>query len=297
MLNKIVTVLLLLLISLSTRADNGSIHIIIPAGAGGQIDIMCRDLEKAITQRLNRHSYCDFKPGAGGYIGLQQVAKTRTNEVVVSMLDTMSMAGMFINFKDISIDDYHYIGMVGNTSIGLAMNKAHMMQINDVKTIADNGVGGLTHYHTWELANRIKHDILSVPFKNRGDLVSSLLNQDVDAMWGTATSLQSYEQTGKVAIIAVVGPRRLPQLPTIPTFAELGYKNFGIQSSWLVFANASADPATLLQLREILAQPVFGEASGVIPDPTNFAKSRELIQESMQTQAKFIDYIKSLNNK
>jgi tripartite-type tricarboxylate transporter receptor subunit TctC len=294
MLNKIIAVLLLV-VSLSANADN-SIHIIIPAGPGGQIDIMCRDLEKAITQQLNRHSYCDFKPGAGGYIGLQQVARTRTNEVLVSMIDSMSMAGMFVNFKDINIDDYHYIGMVGNTSIGLAMNNNHIVKLNDIRSIADNGIGGLTHYHTWELGKRNKTDIMSVPFKSRGEMYSSLLNQDVDAMWGTATSLQAYQQSGKVSIIAVVGPHRVTQLPNVPTFSELGYKNFGVQSSWIVFANATADQETLVQLQGVLSKPIFSDATGVVPDPANFSRSRELIQTDIQNQTKFVDYIKSLNN-
>jgi hypothetical protein len=64
-----------------------------------------------------------------------------------------------------------------------------------------------------------------------------------------------------------------------------------------VFANTSADAGLIQELREMLKKNIFSDTTGVVPDPANFTKSRELIQSSMQTQAKFIDYIKSLNNK
>lgn len=294
MLNKIVAVLLLLL-SLSASAE-APVHIIIPAGPGGQIDIMCRDLVKAISVNLKRDSYCDFKSGAGGYLGIQSVAKNK-NETLITVLDAVTLSNMMLSFTDINIADFSYIAMVGNTSLGLAVAAGHSRRLQDIKTIADGGVGGIHQYHTWTLGNKLKQDILAVPYKSRGEQISALLGGTVDATWGTITSLQPQAQMGKIDIIAVVGTERVPQLPNIPTFNELGLGAFGVQSPWLVFANTSADPALLQDLREMLKKNIFSETTGVVPDPANFTKSRELVQSSMQTQAKFIDYIKSLNNK
>ena len=294
MLNKIIAVLLLC-VSLLASAES-PVHIIIPAGPGGQIDIMCRDLVKAISVNLKRDSYCDFKAGAGGYLGIQSVAKIK-NETLITVLDAVTLSNMMLSFTDISINDFTYIAMVGNTSLGLAVVSGRSHRLQDIRTIADGGVGGIQQYHTWTLSTKLKQDILAVPYKSRSEQINALLGGTVDAAWGTVTSLQPQAQMGKIDIIAVVGTERIPQLPNIPTFSELGLGEFGSQSPWLVFANTSADAGLVQELREMLKKNIFSDITGVVPDPANFTKSRELIQSSMQTQAKFIDYIKSLNGK
>lgn len=293
MFNKIIAILSLL-VSLSASAEV-PIHIIIPAGPGGQIDIMCRDLVKAISVNLKRDSYCDFKAGAGGYLGIQQVAKTH-NETVITILDAITLSNMMLSFTDININDFSYIAMVGNTSLGLAVANGHSHRLQDIKTIADGGVGGIQQYHTWTLSTKLKQNILAVPYKSRSEQINALLGGTVDAAWGTVTSLQPQAQMGKIDIIAVVGSQRVPQLPNIPTFNELGISLFGSQSPWLVFANTSADAGLVKDLREMLKKTIFSDTTGIVPDPVNFAKSQELIQSSIQNQSKFVDYIKSLNN-
>jgi len=293
MFDKIIAILLLV-VSVSVSAET-PVHIIIPAGPGGQIDIMCRDLVKAIAVNLKRDSYCDFKAGAGGYLGIQQVARSH-NETLITILDAVTLSNMMLSFTDLTINDFTYIAMVGNTSLGLAVASGHSHRLQDIKTIADGGVGGIQQYHTWTLSTRLQQDILAVPYKSRSEQINALLGGTVDAAWGTVTSLQPQAQMGKIDIVAVVGTERVPQLPNVPTFAELGLGTFGSQSPWLVFANASSDAVLVQELRELLKKNIFSGTTGVVPDPANFAKSRELVQTSIQNQAKFVDYIKSLNN-
>jgi len=293
MLNKIITVIILLLVSLTLRAQP-PVHIIVPAGPGGQIDIMCHELGRALSTYLKRDSYCDYKSGAGGYMGLQQVAKTR-NETLISVYDAVSFSNAILNFDDIGVDNFTYIAMVGNTSLGLAVAAGHSRRLQDIKTIADGGVGGIQQYHTWMLSSKIKQDILAVPYKSRGEQISAVLGGSVDATWGTVTSLQPQAQMGKVDILAVVGSKRVPQLPNIPTFGELGLGAFGVQSPWLVFANTSADTELVKDLQEMLKKNIFSDVTGIVPDPDNFDKSRELLQKSLQNQSRFIDYIKKSN--
>lgn len=285
---------IIFVLATAAQAQTKPIRLIVPAGQGGQIDIMCRDLEQIVIKHLKRNLICDFKPGAGGYIGVKEVAKNRTNEVLLTTLDASGLANMVLNFGDIAVDDFTYIAMMGTTSLGLAVAKNNKKPLTEIKNIAHNGIGGIQHYHTWLLNERLKTAITEVPFKSATEMLTAVIGGHVDAIWGTATALQAFDKTDKIDIVAVVGPRRLPQLPTVPTFGELGLKDFGTVSYWVLISNNTADAEVIKQLQDVLKTVTLPNAN-IQSEPSLFDQGRSIVQNRILKQSQFIEYVKTTN--
>lgn len=290
-MNKLLISLVLFVLTNTVLAQSKPIRLIVPAGPGGQIDIMCRDLEQIVIKNLKRNLTCDFKPGAGGYLALKEVAKNRTNEVLLTTIDASGLANMILNYGDIAVDDFNYIGMLGTTSLGLAVAKNNKKTLAEIRTIAHNGIGGIQHYHTWLLTDRLKTAIVDVPFKSATEMLTAVIGGHIDAIWGTATALEAFDRTDKIDIVAVIGPRRLPQLPTVPTFGELGIKDFGTVSYWLLISNNTADAETVKQLQDILRTTPLTN-SNIQFEQNQFDQGRSIVYNRVQRQSQFVEFIK-----
>lgn len=306
MFNRIVAVLLLLL-TLTVNAQTKPIRIVIPFGVGGLVDNANRRLQEALTQELGRTVQIDPRPGAAGYIGLKHMATTKTDEVLITVIDAMAVSNVILLHDDIVYEDFKYIGQLGvTTSVAMAVKRGSTLKnIDSWRTqgrpinVGINGIAGAHHYYSWLFETQARVPITYVPYKGVAEMLNNLIGGHIDAGWANLPALEPHALAGRIDIVAVVHPQRADTVPDVPTFGELGIKT-PLNAKWLVISNDTTDLATLRQVEQALVKlvndPQFTQimrTTGIILEPKLVDQARQSMTASLRQQTKFIEYIKT----
>jgi tripartite-type tricarboxylate transporter receptor subunit TctC len=119
--------------------------------------------------------------------------------------------------------------------------------------------GSPLHFVGLMVGKDIGVELLHVPFQGGAALVTALIGGHVSAGVNTLTDMLETHKSGRIRILAVPGVRRAPQLPEVPTFTELGFKNVIARGFFGVYAPAGTPPAAVAEwnaaLRRVLALP------------------------------------------
>jgi tripartite-type tricarboxylate transporter receptor subunit TctC len=166
---------------------------------------------------------------------------------------------------------------------------------------ASAGTGTSQHMTAELFRKEAKIDIVHVAYKGSGPAMTDLLGGQVKIMLDSVASSLPHINAGKIRPLAVTTPQRIPQLPDVPTVAELGFPGFSGVGWAGLFLQAEA-PREIAEkvsadVRALLDQPEMRKAiieRGQIPDPSTPAKTAEFIRSDM---AKWGEVAKSANIK
>ena len=214
------------------------IRLIVPYAPGGSADTLGRMIGKHLTEALKQPVVIENKAGAGGLIGSQQVAKAQPDgyTLVISGIGSHVIAPLEASGTFDPMKDFTHIALLGGPPIAMVVNAEqpihdfkgfiHFAQ-TDAKGISWASPGQGTHgYLTGEtFRNSLKLNMVHVAYKGAGPAVADLIANQVPAGFMTLSSANAHVDSGKLRLLAVTAPRRLPEYPNVPTFAELGYPN------------------------------------------------------------------------
>ena len=306
MFNRLIAVLLLLC-TLTVNAQPKPIKIVVPFGVGGLVDNANRRLQEALTTELGRSIVVEPRPGAAGYIGLKYMAATKTDEVLITIIDAMAVSNVILLHDDIVYEDFRYIAQLGvTTSVAMAVKKGSPLKNIDAwrtrgrpVNVGINGIAGAHHYYSWLFETQAQVPITYVPYKGVSEMLNNLIGGHIDVGWANLPSLEPHAQSGRIEIVAVVHPQRADTMPDVPTFGELGIKT-PLNAKWLVISNNTTDLATLRQVEQALVKlvndPQFTQimrTTGIILEPKLVDQARQSMTASLKQQTKFIEYIKT----
>ena len=219
---------------------NRPIRIVIPYVAGGPMDFIGRTLGQRLTPILGQSIIVDNKPGAGGALGSDIVAKSAPDGY--TMLDTSSShASLPIVSPSLPYDpikDFQPITLVAN-SVGfviatrpdlpaknlqefVADAKAHP----DRYTYGSGGIGNVMHFATEFFNNSAGIKMVHVPYKGVGQALTDLMSGRIDVFIGPGTAIAPYVKAGKIKALAITANKRWSELPDTPTADEAGVKGF-----------------------------------------------------------------------
>lgn len=219
---------------------NRPIRIVIPYVAGGPMDFIGRTLGQRLTPILGQSIIVDNKPGAGGALGSDIVAKSAPDGYTI--LDTSSShASLPIVSPSLPYDpikDFQPITLVAN-SVGfviaarpdlpaknlqefVADAKAHP----DRYTYGSGGIGNVMHFATEFFNNSAGIKMVHVPYKGVGQALTDLMSGRIDVFIGPGTAIAPYVKAGKIRALAITANKRWSELPDTPTADEAGVKGF-----------------------------------------------------------------------
>jgi tripartite-type tricarboxylate transporter receptor subunit TctC len=289
------------------------VRVVVPFSAGGTTDILARAITQELTQALGQPFVVDNKPGAGGNIGADIVAKAAPDGYTLLMgtVGTQSINKWL--YKKMPFDpqkDFQPISLVAGVPNVMVVNteKAAARHINNVQdfikygkanpgklNMASSGNGTSIH-----LAGELFKTMTGVylthfPFQGSNPALLSLMSGDMDVMFDNLPSAMSHIKSGKLKALAVTSSTRSQALPDVPTMEEAGgpgLKGFEA-SSWfglLAPAGTSMDIVNRVQ-REVskaLATPAMKErlqAQGAIPSGNTPAQFAQLIDRELKKWA------------
>jgi len=153
-------------------------------------------------------------------------------------------------------------------------------------TYGSAGVGASPHL-TMELFKSMAHiEVLHIPYKGGGPALTDLLGGQIPSMISNVPLFLPYAQSGKVRALAVTGPRRVPQLASVPTMIESGFPGFEV-TSWYGMCAPAGTPTTILE-------KLHADLMKVLQMPDVLQRFSELVLEAApQSRDEFAAYLRA----
>lgn len=259
------------------QAPSDKVLRIIAAGPpGGSLDVVSRLLADGLQKELNQTVIVDLKPGAGGALAVNDLMQApRDGNTVVVSLDAMVSEiphvvklriDMSKEVKALAELARGGLVMVGNTSLpakNLAEVIAYVKANPGKVSYASYSAGTVSHVMGLQLNKAAGIDMAHVAYKGSPPALVDVVGGHVPLTFVGIPNALPLIKAGKVVPYAVSLPQRSPQLPNVPTFAELGYPQLGA-TPWLgLFVTPDVPAAAQTRLREaalkVMARPEMRE--------------------------------------
>lgn len=235
-----------------------AIRLVLPFPAGGPTDILGRILGQKLSEQLGQPVVQDNRPGAGGNLGAEQVAKAPPDGYTL-LLSSPSVSISPSLYKKLSYDpqkDLAPISLVaGIPNVMLLHPSVPAKSLRDFIQLAKarpgklnfgSGGAGTTNHLASELLKTLAHlDMVHVPYKGSNQAMLALLSGEVDMVVIAVPPAIPQIEAGKVRPIAVLSDKRLPTLPNVPTSKEAGVDNF-VVSVWYGILTAGGTPREIV---------------------------------------------------
>lgn len=211
-------------------------RIVVSFSAGGPVDMVARILAEQLGKDLNRAVIVDNKPGANGFLGAQEVLRSKPdgNTIWISSVGTAAINPSL--FQELPYDmrkDFRPVSLIANNvevfviNAGLPARNAvdFIENAKNGKTppaIASSGVGGIPHLAMLQLKQATDIDFLHVPYRGMAQAVTDVVGGQVAGVFADVAAVLPQIQAGRLRPLGIAAPKRHPALPDVPTFEEQG---------------------------------------------------------------------------
>ncbi len=235
------------------------INLIVPYGAGGSADSRSRQLAQKMSLILKQPIVVDNKPGAGGNIGTEFVARSAPDGYTIGMGNFAPMAVNKTLFGNLRYDpetDISPIILIEKGPLVLVVHpNSPYKTIQDIVTAAkakpgtltfsSGGIGG-SHQLSAELfMQNAGIKMIHVPYKSGSAGLTDLMGGNVDMMFDQMYSAVPSIKADKLRPIAITSKKRSPLLPNVPSFAEVGYPKVEVLN-WQGFIAPAKTPKPII---------------------------------------------------
>jgi tripartite-type tricarboxylate transporter receptor subunit TctC len=264
-----------------------SIRLIVPFPPGGPTDVMGRLISQALSDQLGQQVYVDNRPGAGSTLAGKIAAGAEPDGYTLLLGSAATLAIGPTLYRDAEYDPTRFVpvAMVADVPyVMVASPKAPVGSVAELLSYARAHPGKLNfgvpngappHMLAAWFKNLTGIDVVLVTYRGGANVLSDLLGGQIDLAVETCSILLPQLRDGKLRTLGTPSPKRLADLPDVPTMAENGVPGF-TASSWTgivappgmskaivdklnrAINAALALPATRAELRPLEAEPMFG---------------------------------------
>jgi tripartite-type tricarboxylate transporter receptor subunit TctC len=239
------------------KFPNKTIRYIAPFAAGGGGDLIARYLAQKLTEKFGSPVIVENKVGAGGSIGADFVLKSPPDGyTILAMSSTYPIQAAVTKLPFDPIADMTPIIMISKDPVLILVNQAfpartfaelvELARKDPGKyTYGSAGVGSLGHMAVEEMNFLAGIKMTHVPYKGSSQAFSDLLGGSVNLMLTSTAFGAPYIKSGRVRGLVLSGPARVPTLPDVPTFAEVGYPQYEVYD-WKAVAGPRGIPADVV---------------------------------------------------
>jgi tripartite-type tricarboxylate transporter receptor subunit TctC len=249
------------------------VRMIVPFGPGSTPDIVARILSEKLTQRLGKPFVVDNKPGAGGNIGTDAIAKAVPDGYTFGLTISGPLAANTLLFKKLPYDpqrDLDPVTIVATQPSVLVVTA--QSGINDMPGLlaklrgnagkynySSMGMGSISHLAMEALAARSGTEVVHVPYASSGLAVAALLAGDTQIAVLPAVAVMPHVRSGKLKAIAVATGKRSALFPDLPTLSEAGLQDVQGDAWMGVVVPAKTPSAISKKLHDEIVQIVNSE--------------------------------------
>ncbi|HUQ75363.1 MAG TPA: tripartite tricarboxylate transporter substrate binding protein [Burkholderiales bacterium] len=253
--------LCVLLLSLAVNAQPWParpVKIIAPFAPGGSADTLGRIMAKKLTEQLKENFVVENRPGAGGVLGSELVAKAPADgyTLVVSGIASHVIAPQLPQGTPYdALKDFTHIALFGGPPAVLAVTPSlpakdlrEFVALAKAKPLSYGSPGNGTQGQL--VAELFKQkagiDLQHVPYKGASGAVTDLMAGHIQSVSTTLSTAAGQIKSGKARALAISAAARLPDYPDVPTFAESGYPDL-VATVWFSLSGPANMPAEIVQ--------------------------------------------------
>ncbi|MFA4912027.1 MAG: tripartite tricarboxylate transporter substrate binding protein [Burkholderiaceae bacterium] len=257
--------------------DGRPIRLIVPYTPGGGTDSVARAIAARVTALAGWSVVVENRPGAGGNIGMDLVAKAKPDGLMLALGQTANLAINPALLPTMPFDAesaFEPVSLIASLSVVLVVKATSRWQT--LKDLVDEarahpgaikqalaGSGTVGHMAGELLAYQAKFQVLNVPYRGAAPALNDLLGDNTDYMFATPQAAQEMLKGNILRPLAVSASQRLPILPDVPTVAESGFPGFEAVD-WKALVAPAGTP------REIVQQ-INSAVQKVLEDPATIA--------------------------
>ncbi len=270
------------------------IRMIVPFSPGGAVDVFGRAVGQKLQERLGQPVIVENKPGAGGNIGTEFVARSAPDGYTVLVTQDAISAAPWL-YKSLPFDvmkDFAPIGI--GAALPMAVVAANKLPVTSISELiaygranpgklsyATPGIGTPHHMATEWFMHRTGIEMVHVAYKGSAGILPDLMSGEVQVVFGALNWAAPLVHAGKIRLIAVAEHQRLPQFKDVPTVNET-LPEFEVKLWFGLMAPAGTPNAVVTLLsdeqRTIVNTPEVRErlaGMGFYSNPTSAAEMRQ----------------------
>jgi tripartite-type tricarboxylate transporter receptor subunit TctC len=270
------------------------IHIIVPFTAGSATDILARTIGERLSPALGQPVIVENRPGAGGTIGISQLAKAAPDGTTLGVVSTGHVVNdaLYANLQYDTIRDFAGVAPLASLpSVLIVPPGLGAKQVRDLVAMAKSrgadfnfgtaGIGSAAHINQQKFNSAAGIQPVHIPLKGTPEILNETMAGRIQMAWVPLVSSVGPLRDGKVLALAVSTPARSPALPEVPTIAEAGYPE-GEFNFWVGMLAPARTP------REIIAR-LNGEIARALQLPETRQRLANLGAEPMSLSAEQFD--------
>ncbi|MVW70759.1 tripartite tricarboxylate transporter substrate binding protein [Bordetella sp. 15P40C-2] len=282
------------------------ITIVLPYATGGSADLLARLAAQAIQDKLGQSVIVESKPGAGGVLGTEYVARAKPDgyTLLVTASGTMAVNPYVYKLRYRPLEDFEQVTVLVDLPFVVVTNNE--FPTKDLKEFVDYaranpnairfgnaGMGTQQHLTQMMIGRAADVQLNIVPYKGSSPAMNDLLGGHIDAVLDNTGVQTPFIKSGKVRPLFVTAPERVAALPDVPTAAEAGLPGF--QSvAWFGLAAPHGTPEAVVEkiqqaVAEAFAKPEMQQRLldvAMIPKASTPAETTERVKADLQTFGK-----------
>lgn len=261
------------------------IKLVVPYAAGGPADLLARSVADKLGPRLGQPVVIENKPGAGGHMGGELVARTPADgyTLVLATIAHNGAVALYPKLRYDPIKEFKPVILLAEApSILIVRQDMPAKSVQELVSLARSQPGRLTYgsagngsamHMAAELFRYMtKIDFTHVPYRGGAPAMADLLGGQIDMLFESLGTAHPQLKTGKVRALAVTGASRSASLPDVPTVAESGVTGYS-SVPWYTISVASGTPAAIVtrlntEINAVLKAPDLvqrWDALGIVP--------------------------------
>ena len=285
--------------------------------SGGPVDIIARLIAAYFSEQLGQQAIVEGKPGAGGTVGANHVAKSEPDGYTLFLMPSghSTSPGMYKSLPYDAAQDFAMISMLANSPFAVitSPNSRHASLqdlVRDARAepgriaFGTGGVGSGMHLVALLLQARTGIQLNHIPYKGGNALNLALISGEVPVLFTSVAGITPFIESGKMRLLAVTSKERYAPLPNVPTVAETLLPDFDVRA-WYALSGPKKLPAPVVSklneaVHAALNRRDFAEkllVLGAQPWPTSPRQAQEFLASEVARWTKVIrdEKIQSVN--
>lgn len=282
-----------------TAYPSKAIRIVVPTSPGGATDAVARLFAEQAGQVLKRPVIIDNVPGAATLLAVRQVVKAPPDGYTLSVMANSFTAMPYVDknagYRTTDLKGISYLAR-SNMFLVVAANAPYASLLDVVKaaksspgalSYATVGEGTTSHIPVEMFSKSAGIELTQVPYKGITTAIPDVISSRVNLMMGTKASVGALIQSGKLKALAVASEARIPTMPDVPTFAELGFNDVHYELYLGLMAPAHVPSDVLQQLSAVFeaikSDPAVTKRLALLDQELPTQKSAEQFNAFLQT--------------
>ncbi|MGO4402001.1 Bug family tripartite tricarboxylate transporter substrate binding protein [Achromobacter sp. PAB15] len=250
------------------------IRIVVPFAAGGSTDLIARKVAEGLGQRLSANVIVENRPGAGGTVGTEYVARQPADGYTI-LMGSVSTHGsapcVYSKLPYDAIKDFTPLTVVATIPNVMSVNQsvpantlqefvALLKKDPEKYSFASNGQGTSNHLAAELFKTTAGVSMVHVPYRGSGPALIDLVGGQINMMMDVVMTSYPYIKDGKLKALAVTSPQRSTMLPDVPTVSESGYPGYEAMVWFGMLAPANLPEPLRQKLTDGLVQTLHAPA-------------------------------------